>query len=589
MTSRRSDSSDAHSVPARSHLLPPCEVRCPIHEEIQRSNILISLLPHDPETALSRIIEIGDALFQKNPLFTVCGYVCGICELECSYKDTGGAIQRRLLKRFIAERYMERLAEIQPFPAGDLGKVAIIGAGPAGLMAAYELSRRGYQPTIFEAGDLPGGALRLIPGYRLPQAVLDDTLAALVRVAGVTIHYRSPLGTTGCDLQQLRRDGFSAIFIAAGSPAPRILEYAGMVVPGQQLKGVMYGHTFLYERAHGLLPDNCLAGRRIIVVGGGNVAFDAARSARRLGGITTIVCLESNVVGRKESIPADPHEVSAAAEEGIEIVYSRGVAAITSADGNFRSIKAPRCTRVYDGDRFNPAFDSSDMIDIPGELLIIAVGQGPERRFLQNEGLLDERGKVAIDPVTLQSLVHETVFLGGDMLRLGFMVDAMRDGLEAAESIDRFIRGLDLREGRTAEFTSTDPPFRHDYRSAPVIVSLPPEERLHFTLFEKGFTPDEAISEARRCLACGPCASCEACLKAGVRTEISTCEVVEERCSGCGICVTACPFGAAAVERRGERMISVTNLQLCRGCGLCVAACPAAARRLCSDSSLNSR
>ncbi|MBT0665334.1 FAD-dependent oxidoreductase [Geobacter pelophilus] len=580
MPARQGVVQKSHGETERICLFPPCQVKCPIHEQIQRTNVLLSLLPHDPETAAAKIIEIGDALFRENPFFTVCGYVCGICELECSYAEHGGAIKRRLLKRFVAESYVERLSTIEPLPRGERARIAIIGGGPAGLMAAYELAGRGYRPVIFESSDTLGGALRLIPHYRLPQPMLDAAIASLLRVAGIEVCYGSRLGDHGFDLDRFRNDGFAAIFIAVGSPTPRILEYQGQPVPGQQHPGVIYGHSFLYELAHNALPDGYLCGRTAIVVGGGNVAFDAARSARRLGGITRVVCLESGSGAGKDHLPADPHEVSAAIEEGVEIVYSRGVAAINTDGANFSSISAPRCTAVFDEHGFNPVFDSSDSIDIPGDLLIIAVGQGPERRFLHHEGLLDDRGKVAVDPLTLHSLRQPGVFLGGDMLRIGFMVDAMADGIEAAESINRFVQGADLGQGREAPYVSAEPPVRRDYRHAPESRSLPPDQRLNFHLFEKGFSLEEAIAEARRCLTCGPCASCEACIAAGIRTDIDTCQVDEARCSGCGICVTACPFGAVAIERLGDRLISVTDRQLCRGCGLCVAACPVSARRL---------
>jgi len=560
--------------------LPPCQVKCPIHEEIQRSNILISLLPSDPEAASAQIIEIGNSLFQSNPFFPICGYVCGICELECSYAEHGGAIRRRLLKRFIAENYRNHLNEIETFPKGELAEVAIIGGGPAGLMAAFELARRGYRPSIYESDDLLGGAIRLIPHYRLPKNILEETLDAIVRVAGIKLHLNSPLGKQGFDLDRLRNEGAAAIFIAAGSPTPRILEYQGKLVAGQQLAGVMYGHSFLYELAHGAIPDGYLNHRRVIVVGGGNVAFDAARSARRLGALTRLICLESASGIGREKIPADPHEIESAVEEGIEIIHSRGVASINSDDGTFQSISAPLCKVVYDDKGFNPVFDPSDTIDIYADLLVIAVGQGPERCFLEHEGLLDENGKVAVDQLTLESLLHEGVFIGGDMLRIGYMVDAMSAGLEAAESIDRQIRGADLREGRGFKCLTADPPVRRSYRPGAELPRVLYGPYPDFNFHEAGFSLEEAISEARRCIACAPCASCEACLDAGIRVGIPGCEVDEDRCSGCGICTTACPFGAIYLKADGIKHISATDSLLCRGCGLCVPVCPVSARKL---------
>ncbi len=583
--SRAPGRDNSHVEPALRQFLPPCQIKCPIHEDIQRTNVLISLLPIDPVKARDAILEIGDYLFDRNPFFSVCAYVCGICELGCTYAGTGGAIRRRLLKRFIAENYRDRLKETTPFARTDAtGRVAVIGAGPAGLMAAFELARRGYDTTLFEASDRPGGALSLIPHYRLPQEVLSDSIDAIVRVAGITLLLNSPLGEKGFDLDLLREQGFSAIFIASGSPSPRILTYDRIEVSGQRLPGVMYGHTFLYELAHNAVPEGYLNGCRVIIAGGGNVAFDAARSARRLGAETRLVCLECADRGSRDGILAEPQEVKGAMEEGVQIIFSRGISAINEMNGVFRSVVAPRCIGVFDDNGFNPRFNLDDTMEITGDILIIAVGQGPERIFLQHEGLLDDRGKLAADPLTLESSRQRGVFIGGDMLRIGFMVDAMRDGLEAAESIDRYIRGIDLRSGRQRDYASPPPPIRHQYRAEPDLVWIPPIERIDFNLFEQGFSLPEAIAEAKRCLECGPCVSCKACIVAGIQDDLPRLETDEERCSGCGICITACPYGAASLTKADNGLISSSDELLCRGCGLCVAACPAAARRLAKEN-----
>ena len=148
------DKGQARVEPAVVRVLPPCQIHCPINEDIQRTNVLLSLLPTDPLAARQGLTEIGDYLFQRNPLFPVCGYVCGLCELGCNYGVRGGSIRRRLLKRFLAENYMDRLAaRSTPDVDHPYEKVAIIGGGPAGLMAAYHLSIKGYQVSLFEASE----------------------------------------------------------------------------------------------------------------------------------------------------------------------------------------------------------------------------------------------------------------------------------------------------------------------------------------------------------------------------------------------------------------------------------------------------
>lgn len=566
-------------------LLPPCQVRCPINEDIQRTNVLISMLPDDPEIATSGIIQIGDYLYQKNPFFTVCGYVCGLCELECNYQSKGGAIRRRLLKRFIADTYSRHLSRREEF---DLVKpkdnVAVVGGGPGGLMCAYDLSKRGFRVTIFEASDRLGGALWLIPRYRLPDEILDSAIQNLIRLAGIDVKLNSQVGNGKLTLDRLRNEGYKAVFIAKGTPTPRTLTFDGKEVKGQDLSGVMYGHTFLYEVSHGNIRPNYLRGKKVLVIGGGNVAFDVARTARRLGGDTTIVCLECDDRTSKDGIPADWEEVRGAWEEGIKIIYSRGVSRIFGEGERVKGIDCPVCTSVFDESGFNPQFDLADTITLDGDVLIVTVGQGPDRLSLQRDNLLDDRGMLAVDPLTLQSLNREWIFVGGDMRKIGFMVDAMKDGLVAAESIERYLAGLDMRAGRKREYEAQDIPLRRVYQSEPEILWIPPEKRLHFQLFERGFSLPEAIEEARRCLCCGPCVSCKACVSLGMRDSLPSVQVNEERCSGCGICTSVCYYGAAQLKDLPGKRTSLTDMFKCKSCGMCVSACPSGARKLIGDA-----
>lgn len=570
--------------PAIRQILPPCQIRCPINEDIQRTNVLLSLLPRDLESALPGIVQIGDTLYEKNPLFTICGYVCGLCELGCNYSSKGGAIRRRLLKRFIADHYRPYLEQKKPFSIQpERGQIAVIGGGPAGLMAAFDLSRRGYRVTLFEAEERLGGALWLIPAYRLPDEILAAAIDSLIRIARIEVRYHSRIGCGELTLESLKTCGFEALFIAKGSPSPRVLSFAGEKLEGQNLCGVMFGHDFLYEVSHGNIGGNYFKGQRVIVIGGGNVAFDVARSARRLGGDTSLVCLECEDKKRRDGIPADDDEIKGAWEEGVHLLYSRGVRKIFGKEGIFGGIETVPCRQVYDDTGFNPSFDLDSPLWIQGEVLIIAVGQGPDRDLLCQEGLLDAAGHLAIDPLTLQSLNLPSVFVGGDMRHIGFMVEAMQDGLVAAESIDRFLRNADLHEGRLREYQPQEIPLRRHYLHEPEICWVPPEKRLHFELFEEGFDIGEAIDEARRCLACGPCVSCKACISVGMLESLPTVEVDAQRCCGCGICVTACTYGSAQLRVSGEKILSTTDPFSCKACGQCVIACPSSARRMVGD------
>lgn len=569
---------------AVKQFLPPCQIKCPINEDIQRTNVLISLLPEDLNLAREGIIQISDYLYNKNPFFNICGYICGLCELECNYKARGGAVRRRLLKRFLSDFYTDYLKQKEEFNiVKDKENVAIIGGGPGGLMCAYVLSKKGYRVTIFEASNRLGGALWLIPFYRLPEDVLKTTVDNLVRVAGIDVKFGAKLGEGKLTIERLKNEGYKAVFLAKGTPYPRVLTFDGEIVEGQDLSGVMYGHTLLYEVSHGNIGPNYFKGKKLIVIGGGNVAFDVARTAKRLGGDVTVVCLESEDKSSRDGIPADEEEISAAWEEGLKIVYSRGVRKIIGEHGKFKGIDCPKCTSVFDEKGFNPKFDCSECIDLQGDLLIITVGQVPDRAFLQREGLVDERGRLVVDPFTLQSVRKEQVFIGGDVRRIGFMVEAMKEGMVAADSIERYLRGLDMREGRKRDYEGYGLPLRKSYKPETEVVWIPPEKRMHFQLFERGLTLEEARAEAKRCITCGPCVSCKACISIGFEKSLYPVEVDRERCSGCGICVYACNYNAAHLIDTEGRILSATDMFKCKSCGMCVVACPSDARRLVED------
>ena len=574
----------ARAEEAVKQFLPPCQIKCPINEDIQRTNVLISLLPDDPNLAKEGIIQISDYLYNKNPFFNICGYICGLCELECNYKARGGAVRRRLLKRFLSDSYTDYLKQKEEFNiVKDKENVAIIGGGPGGLMCAYVLSKKGYRVTVFESSNRLGGALWLIPFYRLPEEVLKTTVDNLVRVAGIDVKFGAKLGEGKLTIERLKNEGYKAVFLAKGTPYPRVLTFDGEVVEGQDLSGVMYGHTLLYEVSHGNIGPNYFKGKKLIVIGGGNVAFDVARTAKRLGGDVTVVCLESEDKSSRDGIPADEEEISAAWEEGLKIIYSRGVKKIIGEHGKFKGIDCPKCTSVFDEKGFNPKFDCSECIDLQGDLLIITVGQVVDRAFLQREGLVDERGRLVVDPFTLQSLRKEQVFIGGDVRRIGFMVEAMKEGMVAADSIERYLRGLDMREGRKRDYEGYGLPLRKSYKPETEVVWIPPEKRMHFQLFERGLTLEEARAEAKRCITCGPCVSCKACISIGFEKSLYPVEVDRERCSGCGICVYACNYNAAHLIDTEGRILSATDMFKCKSCGMCVVACPSDARRLVED------
>ena len=562
--------------------LPPCQVRCPLKIDIQRNHVMISCLPLDEKEASGQILRIGDEVYDKNPLFPIlCGYVCGLCEKECNYEDETGAVRRRLLLRSISERYLSYLETKPSYVAPTREKVAVIGGGPTGLMCAYTLSKNGYQTTIMDRGSQLGGALRLIPKYRLPEEIMNLTLNNLVRIAHINVKLGHKMGDGEKVLDALKNEGYRAIFIATGTPSPRPLSFEGKQVAGADLDGVMFGLNLLSDVNQKKVHPRLFEGKKVIVIGGGNVAFDAARTARRLGGKVTLMCLENEDKSSKDGIPADVEEIEGATDEGIKIVYSRGVEEIIGEGGRFRKIKCPRCTSVYEQMGyvgFNPEFDKSDVTYLEGDVLLVTIGQGAERKFFQEEGLLDDRGRIDVDPLTLMSNRKKGIFIGGDVRRIGYASEAMREGMIAAESIDRYLKGEDLKKGREeVEYEEAAIPKATSYKPQPGLRWLPAETRLNFEPFEKGFTSEEAIEEAMRCLSCGPCKSCKACVALELQSDIPKIEVNRELCSGCGVCVLLCSYEAIKLEKAGDEAEAVINDGRCKRCGVCVAACPSAA------------
>jgi len=561
--------------------LPPCQVRCPLKIDIQRNHAMISCLPLDEKEASSQILKIGDEVYDKNPLFPIlCGYICGLCEKECNYEDQTGAVRRKLLLRFIAEHYLPYLGTKPSYAPPTREKVAVIGGGPAGLMCAYTLSRNGYRTTILERNSKLGGALRLIPRYRLPEEIMDATLDNLVRIAHIDVKLGPGKGDGEKTLDELKNEGYQAVFIATGTPSPRPLSFEGKPVAGGDLEGVMFGLNLLSDVSQKKVPPRLFEGKRVIVIGGGNVAFDAARTARRLGGKVTLVCLENEDKSSKDGIPADVEEIEGATEEGIQIVYSRGVEEIIGEDSKFKKIKCPRCTWVYDQMGyigFNPKFDKSDVIYLEGDVLLVTIGQGTERKFFQQEDLLDERGRIDVDSLTLMSNRKKGIFIGGDVRRIGYASEAMREGIIAAESIDRYLKGEDLKQGREGEYEEAAIPRATEYKPQPELKWLPAKKRLNFEPFEKGFTLEQAVEEAGRCLCCGPCKSCKACVMLELQIEIPEIKVNRDICSGCGVCVLLCSYDAIKLEESGDGAVAVINDIRCKRCGVCAAACPSAA------------
>ena len=455
----------------------PCKAACPAGVNAQGYVAL---------TAAAKFKEAYELIRERCPLPAVCGRVCQHpCQDNCNRGEIEDAVNIRDLKRFVADYIHANPDQYPPAKAAAAkldGKVAIVGGGPAGLTAASDLALLGYGVTLFEAQPRLGGMLRYgIPSYRLPDDVLDKEIQYILDL-GV----EAKTGTRVADPKNLLASGFNAVFAAPGAWISRKLGIAG-----EDASGVWAGLDFLYQVNSGKRPA---IGPNVVVIGGGDVAMDAARCARRLPGVKSVrvACLET-----RAEMPAHSWEAAEALEEGVTFHNNLGPTRIENGAVTFRA-----CTSVFDENkRFNPRFDDSKTSVLKADTVIVTIGQD---------------GRIAADKDTLATSVRG-VFAGGDaVLGPASMVDAMAQGHKAAESIDAFIRGpTPVRAPTVREGLAPNPKPEAPRQDRIQMPQAAVAERLtDFAEIDLGYSPEQAIAEAKRCLACGLCSECMQCVKA---------------------------------------------------------------------------
>ncbi len=507
----------------------PCKVACPAH---------ISVQGYLRMAAEGRYREALELIKRENPFPAVCGRICNKrCEAACTRGTVDEAVAIDDVKRFIAAKDLDAQTRFVPEPVipstrGRLPeKVAIIGAGPAGLSCAFYLANMGYNPVVFERDELPGGMLTYgIPAYKLPRDVVAAEIDVM-REMGVDIRCGVEVGRD-VTLDELRAQGFAAFYLAIGCQGGRL---AGVL--GEDGPGVTTAVEFL--RVALANPEHELRGRTV-VVGGGNVAIDAARVSVRCGSSeVTMVCLE-----QRDEMPALPLEVTEAEEDGVSIVNGWGPVAVKRDEGGaVTGVSFRRCTRTYDEDgNFSPLYDDAETMSIACDQVVMAIGQSIEwGSLLEGTGIeVAPNGRIEADPKTYQTSCSD-IFVGGDVYTgPRFVIDAVAAGHEAAISLHRFVQtGSSLTIGRNQRhYVELDKgnivlnpgDYDHAGRQVPGCAAMP-------SVLHNWDDPTRELTEEQVRTECARCLSCGASI------------VDPNKCIGCGLCTTRCEFDAIHLRR----------------------------------------
>jgi len=525
---------------------PPCNDRCPAGSDVVAFVGLV---------AERRFEEAWRLILEENPLPGVCGRVCPhFCEGKCNREELGGQIAIHSIERFLSDKARAEGYDLPQAEQKYGQKVAIVGGGPAGLSAAYHLTRLGYPVTLFEAEEELGGMMRLIPEYRLPQEVLEAEIANVVD-QGVEVRTGQRLGEN-LDFEEL--DDYDAVLIATGQTKSRWLE-----IPGEESEDVSCGIDFLSCVQRG---EQVEAGSEVVVVGGGNTAMDAARTSRRMGADVTVLYRRS-----REQMPANEDEIEEALEEGVSFTYlATPVEILTTGD----QVHGLKCVRMKLGEpdasgRRRPIPIPDSEFEVQCDTVILALGQLADLELLEAcWGVQGEGGCVLIDETG--TTTEQAIFAAGDVATgYGTVTHSVGSGKRAALSIHRSLQGEDqasfppLEQNVQAKPREMDPSvvsvedlnlYYFDERPGLEQEQLDPDTRTQdFSEVNLPVDEEALVREARRCFSCGTCNECDNCFvfcpdAAVMRDEEIPYVFNYEYCKGCGICAAECPRGVIVME-----------------------------------------
>lgn len=502
----------------------PCKTACPAHIAVQG---YIKL------AAQGKYLDALELIKKENPFPAICGRICPHnCENECTRGNIDEAIAIDEVKKFIADQELRADKRFIPEKLHDYGKpIAIVGSGPAGLSCAYYLAADGYKVTVFEKEEKLGGMMTLgIPSFRLEKDIVEAEIDVL-RQMGVEFKCGVEVGKD-VTLSDLRKQGFEAFYIAIGAQAGRKLG-----IEGEGANGVITGVDLL--RNVNLGKGEKLSGK-VIVIGGGNVAIDVARTATRIGaGSTAMYCLES-----AEEMPALPEEIEEAKGEGIAINNGWGPKRIVVENGKVTGVEFKKCVSVFDSEnKFAPKYDENNTITVPADYVLLSVGQSIDwGKLLDGSQVELGRGNTAVaDSLTYQT-AQPDVFVGGDVYTgPKYAIDAIAAGKEGAISIHRFVwEGQSLTIGRNRRiFKSLDKSNLDKDAIVAGFDNTPRQRALHnekksrsFSDERVTFTEEQLKLETARCLGCGATI------------------VDPNKCLGCGVCTTKCKFDAIRLKKK---------------------------------------